>query len=84
MMNIADYVIGYEEFKARYLVAANNVESATGFWNTYNNDPIGLPVRELMLMHSPKFTKGILITSLELLRILWTITKQQSIFSMQQ
>ena len=42
MMNIADFVIGYEEFKARYLEAANNVESATGFWNTYNNDPIGL------------------------------------------
>ena len=42
MMNIADFVIGYEEFKTRYLEAANNVESATGFWNTYNNDPIGL------------------------------------------
>lgn len=41
-MNIADFVIGYEEFKTRYLEAANNVESATGFWNTYNNDPIGL------------------------------------------
>jgi len=42
MMNITDFVIGYEEFKAQYLAAANNVESATGFWNTYNNDPIGL------------------------------------------
>ncbi len=42
MMNIADFVIGYEEFKAQYIEAANSVESATVFWNTYNIDPNGL------------------------------------------
>ena len=41
-MNIADFVIGYEEFKARYLNAADNIDDVTGFWNTYNQDPIGL------------------------------------------
>jgi len=41
-MNITDFVIGYEEFKIRYLAASTNVESATDFWNTYNQDPIGL------------------------------------------
>jgi hypothetical protein len=41
-MTITDFVIGYEEFKALYLEAANNIESATRFWNTYNHDPISL------------------------------------------
>jgi tetratricopeptide (TPR) repeat protein len=38
-MNIVDFVIGYEEFKVLYLEAANNKDSATVFWNKYNNDP---------------------------------------------
>ena len=38
-MNIADSIIGYEEFKDLYLEAANNKASATRFWNKYNNDP---------------------------------------------
>ena len=40
-MNIADFVIGYEEFKVRYLEAANNKDHV-GFWNQYNHDPISL------------------------------------------
>ncbi len=41
-MTIADFVIGYEEFKARYLEAADNIENVTGFWNAYNQDPVSL------------------------------------------
>lgn len=42
IVNIADLVIEYEEFKARYLEAANNVEKVTRFWNTFNPDPKSL------------------------------------------
>lgn len=41
-MNITDFVIGYEEFKVHYVEAANNFDSVTSFWNTYNHDPNGL------------------------------------------
>jgi hypothetical protein len=41
-MNIADFVIGYEEFKALYLAASQNKKKAIEFWNKYNHDPIGL------------------------------------------
>ncbi len=42
IVNIADLVIEYEEFKAQYLEAAHNVEKVTRFWNTFNPDPKSL------------------------------------------
>jgi len=38
-VNIADFVIGYEEFKSQYLATANGSQSAINFWNTYNENP---------------------------------------------
>jgi tetratricopeptide (TPR) repeat protein len=38
-MNIADFVIGYEDFKSQYLATANGSQSAIDFWNTYNENP---------------------------------------------
>jgi len=40
-MDITDFVIGYEDFKAQYKNAATDIDSATIFWNKYNVDPIG-------------------------------------------
>lgn len=42
ILNVADIVISYEEFKARYREAADNIGSVSGFWNTYNVDPHGM------------------------------------------
>lgn len=38
-MNIADFVIGYEDFKNQYLATANDSKSAVDFWNRYNENP---------------------------------------------
>jgi hypothetical protein len=56
-MNIADFVIGYEEFKVRYLEAGNNIKSATRFWNTYNHDPHSLLInRQYLLLRDRLFS----------------------------
>jgi hypothetical protein len=41
-VNIVDLSIVYEEFKRRYLEAANDIDKVTRFWNTYNPDPRSL------------------------------------------
>jgi hypothetical protein len=38
-VNIADFVIGYEDFKTQYLATANGSQSAIDFWNRYNENP---------------------------------------------
>jgi hypothetical protein len=73
IVNIVDLAIEYEEFKAQYLGAADNVEKATRFWNVFNPRPISLLINR----------QGIPITLLESLHTFWMIFKQQSIFSMQ-
>ena len=55
-MNIADFVIGYEEFKARYLETANNTDNVTRFWNDYNENPHGLiHARQFLLLRDRMF-----------------------------
>ena len=55
-MNITDFVIGYEEFKSRYLEAANNFDSVTGFWNTHNQNPGELIInRQYLLLRDRLF-----------------------------
>lgn len=38
-MTIADFIIGYEEFKSQYLATASGLQSAVDFWNRYNENP---------------------------------------------
>lgn len=41
-MSIADFVIGYEDFKNQYLATASGFQSAIDFWNRYNESPLDL------------------------------------------
>ena len=55
-MNIDDLAIRNEEFKVRYIEAANNIDSVTGFWNKYNHDPISLlNIRQYLLLRDRLF-----------------------------
>jgi len=41
-MNTVDIIAGIEEFKVRYKDAADKIDNATAFWNSYNPQPIEL------------------------------------------